>query len=223
MNKQYKVIWSKVRHCYVVVSELAKRSGKTKSVKSMSCQKMAVTLTVLALSLGMTGIAGAANNTEGTGSGVAVGAGSSASNASSVAIGAGATVNTIDGVALGSGSVANVPSRITGYIPEHTNLSYTDIFSPTWAPSWAAVSVGVTDSSGVATKTRQIVGVAAGAADTDAANIAQLKKLDAKIENTESIILPYRPQIQTMTIMLMLWVLILWLLARVPEQTLRDR
>ena len=182
MNKQYKVIWSKVRHCYVVVSELAKRSGKTKSVKSMSCQKMAVTLTVLALSLGMTGIAGAANNTEGTGSGVAVGAGSSASNASSVAIGAGATVNTIDGVALGSGSVANVPSRITGYIPEHTNLSYTDIFSPTWAPSWAAVSVGVTDSSGVATKTRQIVGVAAGAADTDAANIAQLKKLDAKIE-----------------------------------------
>lgn len=26
MNKQYKVIWSKVRHCYVVVSELAKRS-----------------------------------------------------------------------------------------------------------------------------------------------------------------------------------------------------
>ena len=94
MNQIYKVIWSKVRHCYVVVSELAKRSGKTKSVKSMSCQKMAVTLTVLALSLGMTGIAGAANNTEGTGSGVAVGSGSSASNASGVAIGAGATVNT---------------------------------------------------------------------------------------------------------------------------------
>lgn len=28
MNKQYKVIWSKVKNSYVVVSELAKRSGK---------------------------------------------------------------------------------------------------------------------------------------------------------------------------------------------------
>lgn len=74
------------------------RAGKAQR-KDKICQiyvlsKMAVTLTVLALSLGMTGIAGAANNTEGTGSGVAVGSGSSASNASGVAIGAGATVNT---------------------------------------------------------------------------------------------------------------------------------
>ena len=32
MNKIYKVIYSKVKHCYVVVSELAKNQGKTKSV-----------------------------------------------------------------------------------------------------------------------------------------------------------------------------------------------
>lgn len=31
MNKIYKVIWSRVRHCYVVVSELAKRAGKEKT------------------------------------------------------------------------------------------------------------------------------------------------------------------------------------------------
>lgn len=31
MNKIYKVIWSRVRHCYVVVSELAKRAGKEKN------------------------------------------------------------------------------------------------------------------------------------------------------------------------------------------------
>lgn len=30
MNKIYKVIWSRVRNCYVVVSELAKRAGKEK-------------------------------------------------------------------------------------------------------------------------------------------------------------------------------------------------
>lgn len=34
MNKIYKVIWSKVRNCYVVVSELAKRNGKCKAAKT---------------------------------------------------------------------------------------------------------------------------------------------------------------------------------------------
>ena len=28
MNKIYKLIWSKVRNCYVAVSEIAKRNGK---------------------------------------------------------------------------------------------------------------------------------------------------------------------------------------------------
>ncbi len=32
MNKIYKVIWSKVRNCYVVVSEIAKRNGKSCTV-----------------------------------------------------------------------------------------------------------------------------------------------------------------------------------------------
>ena len=34
MNKQYKVIWSKVKNTYVVVSELAKRNGKSESGSS---------------------------------------------------------------------------------------------------------------------------------------------------------------------------------------------
>ena len=34
MNKIYKVIWSKARNCYVVVSELAKRNGKCKAAKT---------------------------------------------------------------------------------------------------------------------------------------------------------------------------------------------
>lgn len=71
--------------------------------------------------------------------------------------------------------------------------------------------------------TRQIVGVAAGTQDTDAVNVAQLKKLDTKVENTEFIILPYRLLIQIMTAILMLWALILWLSVRVPEQTLIGR
>lgn len=31
MNKVYKVVWNRTKHCYVVVSELAKRTGKNKS------------------------------------------------------------------------------------------------------------------------------------------------------------------------------------------------
>ncbi|WP_370821092.1 ESPR domain-containing protein [Acidaminococcus massiliensis] len=38
MNKIYKVVWSKVRNCYVVVSELAKRNIRnTRSI--VTCSK----------------------------------------------------------------------------------------------------------------------------------------------------------------------------------------
>lgn len=44
MNKIYKVIWSRVRHCYVVVSELAKRAGKEKSTCLSTVGKTAAVL-----------------------------------------------------------------------------------------------------------------------------------------------------------------------------------
>ena len=44
MNKIYKVIWSRVRHCYVVVSELAKRAGKEKSTCLSTAGKTAAAL-----------------------------------------------------------------------------------------------------------------------------------------------------------------------------------
>ena len=31
MNKIYRIIWSKARNCYIVVSEIAKRNGKCSS------------------------------------------------------------------------------------------------------------------------------------------------------------------------------------------------
>ena len=64
MNRQYKVIWSKVKHCYIVVSELVKRNGKSSSVKSKSGQKIGVTLAVLALCFGLNGSSLAADMTE---------------------------------------------------------------------------------------------------------------------------------------------------------------
>jgi len=157
MNKQYKVIWSKVKNSYVVVSELAKQHSKGGSTHSKVGQKIGVALAVMALSVGATGVVGAANNTAGSGSGVAVGSGSSASDASGVAIGQGATVNVEGGVALGAGSVANVSrwSGVSAYTPSSTNVSGLDITKPAWmALYYGAVSVGDTDSTGVATKSR---------------------------------------------------------------------
>ena len=53
MNQIYKVIWSKVRHCCIVVSELGRKEGKSVSSSSRMSKKMAVSLAVWALCAGM--------------------------------------------------------------------------------------------------------------------------------------------------------------------------
>lgn len=50
MNKIYKVVWSKVKHCYVVTSELAKRSGKGCGARSL--RMAAVSMGVAAALIG---------------------------------------------------------------------------------------------------------------------------------------------------------------------------
>ena len=86
----------------------------------------------------------------------------SADNA--VAIGNGADVSVKGGVALGVGSVASTDAGALGYGAD----GKTDA---TWQATKGAVSVG---GNGV---TRQITNVAAGTEDTDAVNVAQLKKV----------------------------------------------
>ena len=99
--------------------------------------------------------------------------------ANAVSIGHNANVTVAGGVALGSGSVASVDKGVAGYDPS-TKASSRDT-SSTWKATEAAISVGDA-SKGI---TRQITGVAAGAADTDAVNVAQLKKVEAKAEAAE--------------------------------------
>ena len=54
MNRIYKVIWNRARHCYVVVSELATRSGKEKSRHlTVAARLAAAVICAGALSLGM--------------------------------------------------------------------------------------------------------------------------------------------------------------------------
>lgn len=101
--------------------------------------------------------------------------GTSTSVKNAVAIGSEANVTKEGGVALGAGSVASVDKGAAGYDPG-TGTNSTDT-SSVWKSTQAAVSVGDT-SKGI---TRQITGVAAGTEDTDAVNVAQLKKAKTSI------------------------------------------
>ena len=88
-----------------------------------------------------------------------------------VALGHNTDVSIEGGVALGSGSKATVDAGAVGY-DILTNAPSTDT-SATWKSTASAVSVGDV-ANGV---TRQITSVAAGTNDTDAVNVAQLKRL----------------------------------------------
>ena len=89
-----------------------------------------------------------------------------------VALGHMAEAHVADGVAIGSGSIATVKGNsVKGYDPT-TGQTSTDT-TATWQATNAAVSIGTADGK----VTRQINGVAAGTNDTDAVNVAQIKKL----------------------------------------------
>lgn len=88
-----------------------------------------------------------------------------------VALGHNTDVSIEGGVALGSGSKAKVDAGAVGY-DILTNAPSTDT-SATWKSTASAVSVGDVAND----VTRQITSVAAGTNDTDAVNVAQLKRL----------------------------------------------
>lgn len=94
----------------------------------------------------------------------------------STAVGYGTKVSVHDGVALGSYSIASTAEGKAGYDALTGDLSTDE--SKTWKATSAAVSVGgrVTMDSGYMDVTRQITNVAAGTQDTDAVNVAQLKR-----------------------------------------------
>ena len=105
--------------------------------------------------------------------GIAIGTRSNASAAKSIAIGDGASATTADGVAIGSKSVASTTAGVAGY---NANTGRTDTYAnltgATLTSTLGGVAVGTTG------QTRQINYVAAGTADTDAVNVAQLKSVN---------------------------------------------
>lgn len=108
--------------------------------------------------------------------------GTTTSVKNAVAIGTESNATVEGGVALGAGSVASTDKGVAGY-GLSTGAASTET-SVAWKSTAAAVSVGDVDHE----VTRQITGLAAGTADTDAVNVAQLKavKGDASQAVTES-------------------------------------
>ena len=109
----------------------------------------------------------------------AVGADATAANANSTAIGYKAKSSVDDGVALGANSVASVAAGKAGYnvkIADSRTNGYSGLTGAALTSTMGAVSVG--DGG---TKTRQITNVAAGTADTDAVNVAQLRNVNLKV------------------------------------------
>ena len=92
------------------------------------------------------------------------------------AIGHSATASIAGGVAIGSDSVTTAAAGVQGYNPADSRTNkYSDQAGAIGTSTLAAVSVG----NGL-TATRQITGLAAGTADTDAVNVAQLKNVNLK-------------------------------------------
>ena len=91
----------------------------------------------------------------------------------SVAVGDGARGKVVDGVAVGSKSTADIASGVAGY---NVNTSRTDIYAGLSGAALTSKLGGV--AVGTMNQTRQINYVAAGTADTDAVNVAQLKSVN---------------------------------------------
>ena len=94
-------------------------------------------------------------------------------------------------VAIGANSFSNVGPGVVGYGYDfhdfQTKGSQTNEYAAVWKSTNGAVSVGnVSDSDYTKWITRQITGVAAGSADTDAVNVAQLKAAISSVNTGSS-------------------------------------
>ena len=104
---------------------------------------------------------------------VAIGYSNSVSADNGVAIGNGTIVTAIDGVAIGNSSMANRAPGVTGYdANDNKTDKYAGLTGRAIMSNHGAVSIGGNGFS------RQIIGVSAGSADTDAVNVAQLKSVN---------------------------------------------
>ncbi len=100
-----------------------------------------------------------------------------ASATNSISVGHNAKASIVDGVALGSSSVTTTDKGVLGYNPSDPHeRKYAPLTGNVQTATTAAVSIG-----NGSTLTRQLTGLAAGTADTDAVNVAQLKNVGVAV------------------------------------------
>ena len=141
LNRIYKVVWSKTKGCYVVVSELAKRVGRNKA-KAIVISSAAL---AMAVSPVMTSTVSADLNKPGSGGGnsVAFGEQSNATGQNAVALGAGTKAQHNNTVAIGKGAQSTGDSAIAlGFESTSTSDQSVAVGLFTKASNKQAVAVG---------------------------------------------------------------------------------
>ena len=141
LNRIYKVVWSKTKGCYVVVSELAKRVGRNKA-KAIVISSAAM---AMAVSPVMTSTVSADLNKPGSGgdNSVAFGEQSNATGQNAVALGAGTKAQHNNTVAIGKGAQSTGDSAIAlGFESTSTSDQSVAVGLFTKASNKQAVAVG---------------------------------------------------------------------------------
>lgn len=115
---------------------------------------------------------------------VAIGRGAAATKDNAMAFGQDAQATIENGIALGNGAVTTNSGKVAGYDVTTKKASLSKDIA--WTSTAAALAIGSD------TVSRQITGVAAGSADTDAVNVAQLKKVNELINTTAAAATDYQ-------------------------------
>ena len=158
MNKIYKVIWSKAKNCYIVVSEIAKRNGKCKS---------AVTKAIVASLLAGAIVMPLGNVEAAVATGIAGGAKADTNN--SVALGSGSVTNEEYTVSVGNETTKRRITNVAAGISDTDAVNVAQLKAASIATDNRAVGLTV-NSEGkqeITSPYIQIYGVEAAAIDSN--------------------------------------------------------
>ena len=127
LNHIYKVIWSKTKNAWVVVSEIAKRDGKS-SVKSVVTSLAGKSVAAVMVAMVMCGGVASANTVYGTGAAAtgsdstAIGDNSLASDSQATAIGNKAKATKSSAVAIGQDGITSTGTMFGSFVVHRTSI-----------------------------------------------------------------------------------------------------
>ena len=147
LNHIYKVIWSKTKNAWVVVSEIAKRDGKS-SVKSVVTSLAGKSMAAVMVAMVMCGGVASADTQYGTGAtasqgrATAIGENADANKTGATAIGYGAKSLAEEAIAIGDYATANSGSAISIGTANATGLKSIAIGTSTMTKDESSVAIG---------------------------------------------------------------------------------